>query len=138
MLFFNIFHFIKIINCYVSNNEIDNINVNGISFIYLHGKAQRTKGQFKGFPLNLNERTQCWFNDFFADTNLQLQKKKVVLKGDLHQYSINSVSSFDYINCPSVYASSTYIVSNFGKTPWACAYLEVDTEGNYTSGLIRE
>ena len=45
---------------------------------------------------------------------------------------------FDYINCPSIYASSTYIVSNFGVTPWACAYLEVDTEGNYTSGLIRE
>ena len=126
------------IKSYVSNNEIDSFDVNGTSFIYLHGKAEATKGQFKGFPLNLNEKTQCWFNDFFADTDLKLLKRKVVLKGDLHQYSINSVSSFDYINCPSIYASSTYIVSNFGKTPWACAYLEVDTEGNYTSGLIRE
>lgn len=126
------------INCYVSNNEIDSIDVNGTSFIFLHGKSPQDKGQFKGFPLNLNEKTQCWFNDFFADTNLKLQKRKVVLKGDLHQYSINSVSSFDYINCPSIYASSTYIVSNFGVTPWACAYLEVNRTGAYTIGLIRE
>ena len=126
------------INSYVSNNEIDSFDVNGTSFVYLHGKSDHTKGQFKGFPLNLNEKTQCWFNDFFADTNLKLQKRKVVLKGDLHQYSINSVSSFDYINCPSIYASSTYIVSNFGVTPWACTYLEVDCKGNYTTGLIRE
>lgn len=126
------------ITSYVSNNEIDSIDVNGTSFIYLHGKTTHEKGQFKGFPLNLNEKTQCWFNDFFADTDLKLNKRKVVLKGDLHQYSVNSVSSFDYINCPSIYASSTYIVSNFGKTPWACAYLEVNRNGDYTSGLIRE
>lgn len=126
------------IKTYVSNNEIDSFDVNGTSFLYLHGKSTHEKGQFKGFPLNLNDKTQCWFNDFFADTDLVLQKRKVVLKGDLHQYSINSVSSFDYINCPSVYASSTYIVSNFGKTPWGCAYLEIDRKGNYTSGIIRE
>lgn len=126
------------INTYVSNNEIDSFDVNGTSFIFLHGKTDNTKGQFKGFPLNLNDKTQCWFNDFFADTDLKLNKRKVVLKGDLHQYSINSVSSFDYINCPSLYASSTYIVSNFGLTPWACAYLEVNGNGSYTSGLIRE
>lgn len=126
------------INSYVSNNEIDSFDVNGTSFIYLHGKTPSDKGQFKGFPLNLNDKTQCWFNDFFADTDLKLQKRKVVLKGDLHQYSINSVSSFDYINCPSIYASSTYIVSNFGVTPWACMFVEVDNNGNYTTGLIRE
>ena len=126
------------INSYVSNHEIDSFDVNNTSFIYLHGKSDATKGQFKGFPLNLNDKTQCWFNDFFADTDLKLNKRKVVLKGDLHQYSINSVSSFDYINCPSLYASSTYIVSNFGVTPWACAYLEVYSDGSYTSGLIRD
>lgn len=126
------------ISSYVSNNEIDSFDVNGTSFIFLHGKTSWEKGQFKGFPLNLNDRTQCWFNDFFSDTDLKLQKRKVILKGDLHQYSINSVSSFDYINCPSIYASSTYIVSNFGLTPWACAYIEVYENGDYTSGLIRE
>lgn len=126
------------ITSYVSNNEIDSVDVNGISFVYLHGKGDSKSGQFKGFPLNLNDKTQCWFNDFFADTKLELQKRKVVLKGDLHQYSINSVSSFDYINCPSIYASSTYIVSNYGNTPWACAYIEVNNNGNYVTGIIRE
>lgn len=123
---------------YVSENEIDSFELNNTSFIYLHGRSEATKGQKKPFPLNLDMKTQCWFNDFFADTKLPLCKKKVVLKGDLHQYSINSVSSFDYINCPSIYGSSTYIVSNYSKTPWGCAYLEVDTNGNYTSGLIKE
>lgn len=126
------------IDCYVSNNEIDIVNINETSFLFLHGKTSDEKGQKRPFPLNLNDRTQCWFNDFFADTDLPLKKRKVVLKGDLHQYSINSVSSFDYINCPSVYASSTYIVSNFGFTPWGCAYLEVDNNGNYVSGVIKE
>lgn len=126
------------IDCYVSNNEIDAININSTSFVYLHGKTQSTKGQFKGFPLNLNEKTQCWFNDFFADTDLKLCDRKVVLKGDLHQYAINSVPSFDYINCPSLYGSSTYIVSNWGLTPWACAYLEVNVDGSYVSGIIKD
>lgn len=126
------------IYCYVSNNEIDYINLNNISFIYLHGKSEASKGQFKSFPLNLNEKTQCWFNDFFADTDFRLLNKKVVLKGDLHQYSINSVSSFDYINCPSIYGSSTYIVSNFGYTKWGCAYLEVYKDGSYVSGIIND
>lgn len=126
------------VNTYVSNNEIDNVNINGTSFLYLHGKSQQTKGQFKGFPLDLNMKTQCWFNDFFADTTLPLLDRKVILKGDLHQFAINSVSSFDYINCPSVYGSSTYIVSNFGYTKWGCAYLEVNRDGNYTIGVIKD
>lgn len=125
-------------DCYVSNNEIDNFNIGNTSFIYLHGKTPQDKGQFKGFPLNLDMKTQCWFNDFFSDTKLDLRKNKVILKGDLHQYSVNSVSSFDYINCPSIYGSSQYIVSNWGLTPWGCLYLEIDENGNYLTGLIRE
>lgn len=124
------------IDCHICDNEIDVVNVNNTSFLFLHGKAEASKGQFKGFPLNLNDKTQCWFNDFFADTDLPLLDRKVVLKGDLHQFSVNSVSSFDYINCPSIYGSSTYIVSNFGLTPSGCAYLEVDETGNYSVGVI--
>lgn len=126
------------VECYVSNNEINYFNLNNISFVYLHGKSESSKGQFKSFPLNLNEKTRCWFNDFFADTDFNLLNKKVVLKGDLHQYAINSTSSFDYINCPSIYGSSTYIVSNFGYTKWGCAYLEVYKDGSYVSGIIND
>lgn len=126
------------IQCYVSNNEINYFNLNNISFIYLHGRSESSKGQFKPFPLNLDNKTQCWFNDFFADTDFKLLSKKVVLKGDLHQYSINSVSSFDYINCPSIYGASCYIVSNFGYNKWGCAYLEVYKDGNYVSGIIND
>ncbi len=126
------------INGYVSDKEINSFDVNGISFIYLHGRSEAIKGQKKPFPLNLDMKTQCWFNDFFSETDLQLNKRKVILKGDLHQYSINSVASFDYINCPSIYGSSTYIVSNYGNTPWGCVYIEIDQQGNYTTGLIRE
>lgn len=125
------------IESYVSNNAIDSFNLNGTSFIYLHGKSMAENGQFKGFPLNLDMKTENWFNNFFYDTDLKLNKHKVVLKGDLHQFSINSCNTFDYINCPSLYASSTYIVSNFGLTKYGCAYLEVDETGNYTIGVIQ-
>jgi hypothetical protein len=126
------------IDTYVSNNAIDTFEVSGVSFIFLHGKAAADKSQYKGFPLNLDIKTENWFNNFFYDTPLKLNKRKVVLKGDLHQFSINNCTTFDYINCPSIYGSSTYIVSNFGYTKWGCAYLEVESNGNYTTGLIKE
>lgn len=126
------------IESYVSNNSIDSLDVNGTSFLYLHGKASADKGQYKGFPLNLDIKTENWFNNFFYDTPLKLNKRKVVLKGDLHQFSINSCTTFDYINCPSLYGSSSYIVSNFGYTKWGCTYLEVNSNGTYTTGTIRE
>ena len=99
----------------------------------MHGHDSKT--QYKGFPLNLDEKTKNWFNNYFLQAEHDFKQNKIVLKGDLHQYSVNSCNTFDYINAPSLYGSSSYIVSNFGKGKEGTLYLEID--GNtYTNGVI--
>lgn len=120
-------------NSYVSNNPIDAFDVAGYSIIYLHGHDSST--QYKGFPLHLDDRTENWFNNFFLQTELPLQKNKIVVKGDLHQFSIDCCNTFDYINAPSVYGSSSWITSNFGKGRNGAMYIEIQ-ENNYNTGVI--
>ena len=114
------------IPAYISDNPIDYINVDDISLIYLHGK--NNIDQFKGFPLTLNKQTEGWFNDFFVDCNYNLKKNKIVVKGDLHQFAVTEGHNFQYISAPSLYGSSQYIVSNFGKTNWGISYLTISGE----------
>lgn len=121
------------IECYVSNNPIDSFNVGEFTITYLHGHDSRT--QYKGFPLALDEKTKNWFNNYFLQSDFTFKKNKIVLKGDLHQYAVNSCNTFDYINAPSLYGSSSYIVSNFGKGKEGTLYLEIEGN-NYTSGVI--
>lgn len=121
------------INSYVSNNPIDAFDVAGYSIIYLHGHDSST--QYKGFPLHLDDKTKNWFNNFFLQTELPLQKNKIVVKGDLHQFSIDCCNTFDYINAPSIYGSSSWITSNFGKGKNGAMYIEIQ-ENNYNTGVI--
>lgn len=111
------------IDSYVSDNPIDYLNIESTSLIYLHGK--NNVNQFKSFPLTLNKQTESWFNDFFVDCDFDLRKNKIVIKGDLHQFAVTEGHNFQYISAPSLYGSSQYIVSNFGKTNWGVAYLEI-------------
>ena len=123
------------IECYISDDPILNFNINNISVTALHGKNNQT--QYKGFPLVLNDKTTNWFNNYFLDSTFNFKKKKVVIKGDLHQYAVTKAQSFDYISMPSIYGSSQYIVSNFGKTRWGCGYMTIN-EDNYSSGVIED
>lgn len=121
------------ISCYISDNPIDNINIGEFSLIYLHGHDSKT--QFKGFPLHLDEKTKNWFNNFFLQAPMNFEKNKLVIKGDLHQFAIDSCNTFDYINVPSVYGSSAWITSNFGKGKQGAIYLEINND-NYNVGTI--
>lgn len=121
------------INCYVSEDAIDSFNVGEFTITYLHGHDSRT--QFKGFPLNLDEKTKNWFNNYFLQAKFNFKNRKIVLKGDLHQYNVNSCNTFDYINAPSIYGSSAYIVGNYGKGKEGALYLEIDKD-KYTTGVI--
>jgi len=124
------------IDSYISDNPIDTFDVNGVSVIYLHGKDNFT--QFKNFPLTLDFKTESWFNSYFIDCGKPLQNKKCVIKGDLHQYAYTCAKHFDYISAPSLYGSSNWITSNFGKTPWGALVLEIDIFNNIKNNLIRE
>lgn len=121
------------IDCYVSDDPIDSFNVGEFTITYLHGHDSRT--QYKGFPLNLDERTKNWFNNYFLQSDFNFKQNRIVLKGDLHQYSVNSCNTFDYINAPSLYGSSAYIVGNFGKGKEGTLYLEIDNN-KYVNGVI--
>lgn len=123
------------IPAYISDKPIDYINVDNISLIYLHGK--NNIDQFKGFPLTLNKQTESWFNDFFVDCDFNLMKNKIVVKGDLHQFAITEGHNFQYVSAPSLYGSSQYIVSNFGKTNWGVAYLTI-SNNNVQIGKISD
>lgn len=112
------------INSYISDKPIDYININDYSIIYLHGK--NIKDQFKGFPLTLDKKTESWFNDFFVDCDFDLKRNKLVVKGDLHQFAITEGHNFQYLSVASMYGSSQYIVSNFGKTKWGITYMEIN------------
>ena len=111
------------ITSYISDNPIDYFNIQNTSIVYLHGK--NNVDQFKGFPLTLNKQTESWFNDFFVDCDFNLKKNKIIVKGDLHQFAVTEGHNFQYISAPSLYGSSQYIVSNFGKTNWGVGYLEI-------------
>ena len=124
------------IDSYISDNPIDTFDVNGVSVIYLHGKDNLT--QFKNFPLTLDFKTESWFNSYFIDCGKLLQNKKCVIKGDLHQYAYTCAKHFDYISAPSLYGSSNWIISNFGKTPWGALVLEIDIFNNIKNNLIRD
>ena len=123
------------ISAYISDKPIDYINVDNISLVYLHGK--NNIDQFKGFPLTLNKQTESWFNDFFVDCDFNLMKNKIVVKGDLHQFAITEGHNFQYVSAPSLYGSSQYIVSNFGKTNWGVAYLTI-SNNNVQIGKISD
>lgn len=124
------------IDSYISDNPIDTFDVNGVSVIYLHGKDNFT--QFKNFPLTLDFKTESWFNSYFIDCGKPLQSKKCIIKGDLHQYAYTCAKHFDYISAPSLYGSSNWITSNFGKTPWGALVIEIDMFNNIKNNLIRD
>lgn len=124
------------IDSYISDDPIDTFDVNGVSVIYLHGKDNFT--QFKNFPLTLDFKTESWFNSYFIDCGKLLQNKKCIIKGDLHQYAYTCAKHFDYISAPSLYGSSNWITSNFGKTPWGALVIEIDVFNNIKNNLIRD
>lgn len=124
------------VECYISDTPSLNFNVNGVSISALHGKDNYT--QYKGFPLVINDKTENWFNNYYLNTDFPFKKKKIVVKGDLHQYAYTCAKSFDYMSCPSLYGSSSWIVSNFGKTPWGISYINIDDDSNINTGIIRD
>lgn len=121
------------ISCYISDNPIDTINVGEYSIVYLHGHDSKT--QFKGFPLHLDPKCKDWFNNYFLQAPIEFKKNRIVVKGDLHQFSVDSCNTFDYINVPSIYGSSSWIVSNFGKGKQGCSYIEINNN-NYNISTI--
>lgn len=121
---------------YISDKPIGKFNLNGNTFLYLHGKDNFN--QNKGFPLVLNDKTESWFNSYFINNGITSEKGIYVVKGDLHQHAITVGKTFTYVSAASLYGCSNWIVANFGKTPWGITYMEVTPDGEVMEGLIKE
>lgn len=124
------------IHCYISDYPIDYFDVNGNTFIYLHGKD--SGNQFKNFPLTIDPKTEVWFNNYIINNKIAAKKDIYVVKGDLHQYAVTCAKTFTYISVPSLYGSSNWIVANFQLSKWGVSFMEVSPNGNTSSGVISE
>lgn len=80
-------------------------------FILTHGKDRKT--MFKGLPLQLNDRTINFINDYIKHYNIK-SKYIHVEKGDLHQIGYNKCNTFDYRNFMSFAPPSSWVQHNFG------------------------
>jgi len=80
-------------------------------FILTHGKD--VKQMFKGLPLQLNDKTINFINDYIRFYDIK-SKYIHVEKGDLHQIGYNKCSTFDYRNFMSFAPPSSWVQHNFG------------------------
>jgi hypothetical protein len=80
-------------------------------FILTHGKDK--KSMFKGLPLQLNDKTINFINDYI--NHYKINSKYIhVEKGDLHQIGYNKCNTFDYRNFMSFAPPSSWVQHNFG------------------------
>lgn len=82
-------------------------------FILTHGKDK--KRMFKGLPLNLDDKTIKFVNDYIAHYEIKSQFIHLE-KGDLHQIGYQKTRSFDYRNFMSFAPPSAWVQHNFGDS----------------------
>ncbi len=80
-------------------------------FILTHGKD--TNQMFKGLPLDLNDKTINFVNDYIRFYDIK-SKYVHLEKGDLHRIGYNKCSTFDYRNFMSFAPPSSWVQHNFG------------------------
>lgn len=105
----------------VSNRFLDVVSIGGGPIVYTHGKDEEDKKH--GLPLNIDNKSEIYLKQFIEYNDIKGRVK--IIKGDLHQYNVNSCKNFDYINVPSLFGCSKWIMNNYGYSR-AGAYLEVD------------
>ena len=82
-------------------------------FILTHGKDK--KNMFKGLPLQLNDKTINFINDYIKFYDIKSEFIHVE-KGDLHQIGYNKCTTFDYRNFMSFAPPSAWVQHNFGDS----------------------
>ena len=119
----------------VTSKPLEHITFGDHTYIFGHGKDDADMRS--GLPLNLNEKTENFINDYIDRKKLS-SKYIHVQKGDLHQSSTNYGKRFRYCNNMSMYGSSKWIHSNFGSGKAGVNYEIVELYGSdiYRSRLI--
>lgn len=111
------------INTHISKKFVEHVEIAGETIIYTHGKDEHDKKY--GLPLNCDAKTETYFLDYMRQNGINDRAK--IIKGDLHQFNINCGKFFEYINIPSVFGCSKWIMNNYGYTPPG-ALIELDND----------
>lgn len=101
----------KSVKCTLLEKFIEHFEYGDHTFIITHGKD--AKYMFKGFPLDLNDKTTKFINDYIDHYNIR-SKYIHVLKGDLHRVAYQRTKKFDYRNFMSFAPPSVWQQHNFG------------------------
>ena len=75
----------------------------------------------KGFPLNLDDKTQLKIYEWLHEQGIHSDKIHII-KGDLHSNALNSCKRFDYRNVLSLFGASDYSNFNFSRNSWGLSY----------------
>lgn len=100
------------IKTFVNYYPFNHFTYGNHAIIFGHGKDMEDM-KF-GLPLNLNEKTEIFIEDYIRSNNLQDYHVTVVM-GDLHQSSENYGKNFRYKRVLSQYGSSKWMHTNFGS-----------------------
>jgi len=96
----------------VSVQLLDHITFGDHTYIFGHGKDD--SDMKSGMPLNLDLKTENFINDYIDRKKIRSPHIHLV-KGDLHQSSVNYAKRFRYKNNMSMYGASKWIHTNFGS-----------------------
>ncbi len=103
--------------------------------IMTHGKDKQFKKH--GFPLNLDSKTELYFNDYINQGKVDRGKHISVIKADLHSNNCQAGRFFRYRNTMSLYGGSSWIDANFGSTtPGVSFDIISKNEGQILEGWI--
>jgi hypothetical protein len=91
---------------------LDHITFGDHTYIFGHGKDD--SDMKSGMPLNLDLKTENFINDYIDRKKIRSPHIHLV-KGDLHQSSVNYAKRFRYKNNMSMYGASKWIHTNFGS-----------------------
>lgn len=104
------------------------------AFILSHGKDKEYLKS--GFPLTLDAATERYFTNYILDHDIRRPYISVVM-GDLHQTSVQYGKKFRYKRVLSMYGSSKFIHTNFGKSRAGVEYDIVDKNtSKIRSGVV--
>lgn len=107
----NLLYSTDIVEVETLSRFLEHRNYGDHCFILTHGKDK--KSMFKGLPLQLNDRTINFINDYI--NHYKIDSKYIhVEKGDLHQIGYNKCNTFDYRNFMSFAPPSSWVQHNFG------------------------
>lgn len=103
------------------------------NYIYTHGKDKEDRK--RGLPFHIDLKTINFVDSMVKYWGLE-DSHVSFIKGDLHQAGYEKKPNFDYVNVPSVFGSSDWMINNGFPRAIPGAYFEHISSIGRTTGFI--